>query len=184
MIAMTEQTGLENPSAGEKKAGSVRRLSTKDKFVNAIPLLIALFAVIYFVYSCRDNQETASIHNRFVHDYKASCCAFDDSLEEFLRGKLPNDEFQAATKDIYLPRMKALDRTCKALNPETIRSFPCMEEFKTLITLKIELATLLLEKQLDITQPRPKEVSELFKKIAALSKTVQEKCNLDRDQTQ
>ena len=181
---MTEQNGSEKHSAADKKVGNVRRLSTKDKFVNAIPLLIALFVVIYFVYACYDNQETAGIHNRFIHAYKASCYAFDESLEEFLRGNLPSDEFQAAVKDIYLPRMKELDITCKALNPETIQSFPCMEEFKALITLKIELAELLLEKPLDITQPRPKEVSELFKKIAALSKTVQEKCNLGNEQTQ
>ena len=124
---MTEQTALNKHSA--------RHLSTKDTIINLIPLLIVLIAVVYFVHSCHDNQETAAIHNRFIRDYKASCCAFDESLEEFLRGNLPNEEFQSLIKDTYLPRMKALDVTCKALKPETVQSFPCMEEFKTLIIL-------------------------------------------------
>ena len=79
--------------------------------------------------------------------------------------------------------MKKLDATCKAMNQEMVQSLPCMKEFRQLISLKIELATVLLEKPFDITQPRTEEISELFMKIAALSKTVQQKCGLKNDKT-
>ncbi len=175
---MTEQTESEEHATAKKTVGTPPRLSTKDIIINAIPLLIALFAVVYFVYSCRENQETANYHNLFIRDYKASCCGFDNTLEDFLKGNLPNEEFQAIIRDTYLPRMKELEAACKTMKPETFQSFPCMEEFSQLIALKIELATLLLEKPLDITQPKPPEISELFKKISALSTTVQTKCDL------
>ena len=175
---MAERNENERQENADKTERTVRRLSGKDIIINAIPLMFALLVVVFFVYSCRENQEAANFHNRFIHEYKASCCEFDNSLEDFLKGNLATDKFQAVIRDTYLPRMKELDATCKTIKPETVQSFPCMEEFRQLIALKIELATLLLEKPLDITQPKPPEISELFKKIAALSTTVQNKCDL------
>lgn len=136
--------------------------STKDKIINAIPLVLVLLAVAYFAYSCHQNKTVTNETAQFVKLYNDTNAQFDKELEQCLHKKTSNDDFRKALREKHIPALTALKSQADSLSDECIAYVICFPETKKVIERKLELANMILEDE-NKDKNTPTNINEFFK---------------------
>lgn len=151
---------------------SSRPFTTREKLINAIPLLLVAVVIVFFAYSCHQNRSLTAVTTAFIQDYYTTNSAFDTQLQDCLGKKISIDDYRQILRDTQLPALQKLKVQIQDLPADCQAYVICFDESAQVVDLKIELANLILNQKDDLKDKQLEQFFKLLNDISELQKKI------------